>query len=238
MALKLLVVDDDPDVLKVIQSVLTSLGYASLALTESREAVERIDREKFDGILLDARMPSPDGFALAQHIRRSRSNSAVPVVMVTAFADDETVRKGLSAGITFFLTKPLEVRKIDQLLQLMHGPMLRERRRYTRLPLRTRVVCQNGDHQFESESINISEEGMLLGNSAGIHVGQEIKLQFSLPKDSYPISCVSKVVRHADPPVRFPQITRQVDNVGVQFLRQDPESKKAIQEYVAKYVLG
>ncbi len=227
MALKLLIVDDDTEVLKAIQSILKSLGYETVALSDSREAQVRVDREKMDGIFLDARMPYLDGFRLAQHIRQSASNGGVPIVMITAYADVETMRKGLDAGVTFFLTKPVEVRKLEQLLRLLHGAMLKERRRYARLPFRTIVTCQFEQHEFKSESVNIGEGGMLLDGTGGMATGQEVNLRFSLPKESEPIDAHAKVVRRESP-----------DRMAVQFLTLEAESKRGIQGYIARFVLG
>ena len=69
MSLKILVVDDEPEVCKLLKGLLQSLGIETLALTDSQEAARRIVSEKFDGIVLDARMPSPDGFELTRQVR-------------------------------------------------------------------------------------------------------------------------------------------------------------------------
>jgi two-component system chemotaxis sensor kinase CheA len=100
--MRLLVVDDDPQVLTAIES----LGYEVLALADSREAASHVGREKFDGAFLDAQMPHLDGFSLTEAIRKSPSNSKIPVVMLTGHDEAETMRAGFKAGISFFLGKP------------------------------------------------------------------------------------------------------------------------------------
>lgn len=227
MALKLLIVDDEPDVASVIRSIVQALGYEAIVLTDSREAQTRVDREKFDGVFLDASMPFLDGFGLTQHIRQSNSNGSVPIVMLTAYGDAKTLRKGLDAGITFFLTKPVDAKKIEQVLRMMRYPMLKERRRYVRLPLRLLVACKSERYQFKSESMNISESGMLLEGSGGMGMGQEVMLTFSLGKSATPISVLAKVVRCQSP-----------DSMGVYFEKMDSEALKQIQEYIARAVTG
>ena len=86
----ILVVDDDPDVMKLIKSVIQSLGYEVLGLTDSRQAAERLLNQKFDGVFLDARMPGMDGLDLVRHIRMSGTNNSIPIVMLTGYGNIAT----------------------------------------------------------------------------------------------------------------------------------------------------
>ena len=221
MALKIMAVDDEVEILRVIQAVGGSVGCEVLALTDSMEAAERVNRQKFDGIFVDVKMPRLDGFELTRRIRHSRSNSAVPIVMLTGLNDAETMRNGFQAGITFFLGKPFTVEKLRSLLTVARGPMLLEKRRYARLPLRTDVSGRARDKQFKSGSANISEAGMLLGSPGGIAVGQEVDIQFSLPTAPRPLHLQARVVRFEPP-----------DRMGVQFVILAPKEQAALQYYI------
>src|SRR5713226_4123435 len=102
-----MIVDDDPQALGLIKAIVEPLGYETVALENSREALSRLDKEKVDGVFVDARMPLLDGFELTRCIRNSPSNGPVPIVMITGCDDVESMRKGFSAGVTFFLGKPV-----------------------------------------------------------------------------------------------------------------------------------
>jgi len=227
MAFKMLVVDDDPAVLKIVKNMIQSLGYEVLALTDSREAAQRIKRQKIDAVFVDAQMPFLDGIALVREIRNSPTNQSVPIVLLTGSDDIETMREGFRAGITYFLAKPLDLTQLSNLLKLMQGVMLREKRSYVRLPLRTVVGCRKDNLQFTSASVNIGEGGMLLETSGGLEVGQEIELRFSLPPLSISLNPKAKVVRREPP-----------DRVAVQFLEISPDERKAVQAYIAGLVKG
>jgi len=227
MAMKLLVVDDEPEVLRLIKTILQSLGYEVLALTDSREAARRVDREKFDGIFLDARMPDPDGFALTRHVRDSASNCSVPIIMLTGYDDVETMRAGFKAGITFFVGKPPEVKQLGEMLRVFHGAMLREKRSYLRLPLRTVVSCRTDKQQFTCASVNLGEGGMLLDQSGGLEIGQEVELRFSLPQNPNALNPRAKIVRK-DPSNRM----------AVHFVDLSAGDHKSIQAYIAGIVKG
>ncbi len=225
MSLKILVVDDEPQVLQYTKSLLQSLGYEVLALRDSRVATERIECEKFNAAFVDAHMPFVDGFMLVRHIRNSTSNGAIPIVMLTGFDDVDTMRAGFRAGVTFFQPKPIDTEKLAGLLRVMREPMLRERRSYVRLPLRTVVACAAGPHHFQAVSQNISEGGMMLEGTGGLSVGQELEVRFALP---------------GLPGMLNPRVTivrlEHGERMGVRFISLETEERKAIQTYIAGIV--
>lgn len=220
--MKLMIVDDDPEVLKVLKNLLESLGYEVLALADSREAAQRVDRQKLDGVFVDSRMPHLDGPALVRHIRNSSSNSSVPIVMLTGYDDVETMRAGFRAGITFFLAKPPQVSHLAGVLRPLRGAMLREKRSYARLPLRTIVNCRTEKGQFTSASVNIGEGGMLLEQSGGLSAGQEVELRFSIPEKAGMLNPRGRVVRKEPP-----------DRIAIQFTDLSAEYRGIIQAYIA-----
>jgi CheY-like chemotaxis protein len=222
MALKLLIVDDDPDVLKVLKDMLQALSYEVLAVGDGQEAARRIDRQKFDGVFVDAQMPGTDGFALARHIRASASNSSAPIIMLTGYDDVDTMRAGFRAGITFFLGKPPELARLNGLLRCLHSAMLREKRSYVRLPLRTVVTCEKGENRFTSMSLNISEGGILLESSSGLVLGDEVNLTFSLPHPPGLLNPHAIVVRKEPP-----------DTIALHYMDLASEDRNAIRDFIA-----
>ena len=220
--MKLMVVDDDPASLDLVKALVEPLGYEVLALADSRQAAECVSEQEFDGIFVDVQMPNLDGFELTKHIRASRSNSRVPIVMITALEDVETMRRGYKAGVTFFLTKPFNPEKLRGLLLAMGSAMSREKkRRYVRLPFCTTVLCRWGKEQFKSASVNISERGMLLESSGGLETGEEVNLDFTFSPGQEPLSLHAKIV-HKEPP----------DRMGVQFHDLTSEDQEAIRQYI------
>lgn len=223
MSMKLMVVDDDPAALDLVESLVEPLGYEVLALADSRHAAECVNKQKFDGVFVDVQMPNMDGFELTSLIRASRLNSRVPIVMITAFEDVETMRHGYEAGVTFFLTKPFNPEKLRGLLLAMRSAILRERTRYVRLPFRTTVTCRWGNEQSELGSVNISECGMLLESSRGLELGEEINLDFTLSPGQEHLILRAKVV-HKEPP----------DRIGVQFHGLTSEDQETIRDYISR----
>ena len=222
MLMKLMIVDDDLAALDLVKALVEPLGYAVLALEDSRQAAQCANEQKFDGIFVDVQMPNLDGFELTKLIRASRLNSRVPIVMITALEDVETMRQGYKAGVTFFLTKPFNPEKLRGLLLAMGSAMLREkRRRYVRLPFCTTVICRWGNEQSKLASVNIGERGMLLEPSGGLESGEEVNLDFTISPGQEHLSLRAKIV-HKEPP----------DRIGVQFQDLTSKDQETIRQYI------
>src|SRR5271157_6033759 len=150
-------VDDEAAILNLLKTQLESHGFQVIDVGDSREALNRLKEEKIDGLFVDVLMPHVDGFLLIQQARLSKLNRRVPIVMLTALDDAETMRKGFQAGANFFLGKPFTRERVYNLLGATRGAMLREKQRYTRLSYRTEVDCTWGTDpvkRFRAGSVN------------------------------------------------------------------------------------
>jgi class 3 adenylate cyclase/CheY-like chemotaxis protein len=104
---KILVVDDTPHNLKLLGDLLAAKGYAVVTATSGPEALELVDKERPDLVLLDVVMPGMSGYEVCQKLRASPATGILPVVMVTALDPAQERIRGLEAGADDFLTKPL-----------------------------------------------------------------------------------------------------------------------------------
>lgn len=106
---KILVVDDTPRNVKLLADVLGVKGYAVVTAASGPEALEQIEKEKPDLVLLDVMMPGMSGYEVCQKIRENPDTILLPVVIVTATSIDPNQDrvKGLEAGADDFLTKPI-----------------------------------------------------------------------------------------------------------------------------------
>ncbi len=184
MPLRVMVVDDEPEVLALIKAMVEPLGCDVLALTDSREAARKLEIEKFDGVLLDFQMPHLDGLELTKAARASHLNGKVPIVMLTGYDNVEMIRKCFSAGVTFFLGKPFTRERVYSMMSSVRGCMLGEKRRHARLPFRAAVHCRSSESRrghFKSGSLDISEGGMLLAPSGGLERHSGLGPIFSNP---------------------------------------------------------
>ncbi|MCK4725274.1 MAG: response regulator, partial [Anaerolineales bacterium] len=110
MADRVLLVDDDPDTLRLVSIMLQRQGYDVGAASSGTQALSMIEKEQPDLILLDVMMPDIDGFEVARRIRSNPSSANVPIIMFTAKAQVEDRVKGFEAGADDYLTKPTQPR--------------------------------------------------------------------------------------------------------------------------------
>ena len=104
---KILVVDDTDRNVKLLSDLLKFKGFAVVTASGGREALEQVDREQPDLVLLDVMMPDLNGYDVCRKIRENPTTGVLPVVMVTALDPGQERIKGLDAGADDFLTKPI-----------------------------------------------------------------------------------------------------------------------------------
>jgi signal transduction histidine kinase len=103
---KILIVDDDPSKVMAIEAVLQGLGQTLVSVASGEAALRRLLSEDFAVILLDVNMPGIDGFETAEFIRRGRLSEHVPVIFLTAHADDALQDRGYALGAVDYLLMP------------------------------------------------------------------------------------------------------------------------------------
>src|SRR5881296_2813773 len=107
MPAKILVVDDTPQNVKLLADLLAVKGYAVATAASGAQALEKIETEQPDLVLLDVVMPEMSGYEVCRKIRGNPATAMLPVVMVTALDPAQERVKGIEAGADDFLTKPI-----------------------------------------------------------------------------------------------------------------------------------
>ncbi|MFI5341413.1 MAG: response regulator [Candidatus Methylomirabilales bacterium] len=111
---RILVVDDEPDAVELLQEFLTTKGYAVLTASDGEEALRKVKEERPHAILLDVRMPERNGLEVLKRVREI--DHEVGVIMVTAVAEEETGREALRLGAYDYITKPLDFPYLERSL--------------------------------------------------------------------------------------------------------------------------
>jgi len=103
---RILVIDDDIDVLRSISKALESAGYSVEQARSGREGMGRIWHAKPDLVVLDVVMPELNGWDVLQAIRGDETTAKLPVIMLTVLSQDQHIAEGWKLGADFYLTKP------------------------------------------------------------------------------------------------------------------------------------
>jgi pilus assembly protein CpaE len=112
MVEKILIVDDEIDTLRLVGLMLERQGYMIVAAEDGEQALQVMNREKPDLILLDVMMPGMDGYEVAKQIRADREFGDTPIIMFTAKSQVEDKVVGLESGADVYLTKPTQPREL------------------------------------------------------------------------------------------------------------------------------
>ncbi len=120
MGKRILVVDDDPDIRQVLLDRMSAYGYTVETAIDGREALDALQRGRFDGMLLDMRMPQMDGLEVLRQMRVL--NPALPVVMITAMSVKGQVAQTLLEGACAYLLKPFDADQLKKAVEQCFGP--------------------------------------------------------------------------------------------------------------------
>jgi CheY-like chemotaxis protein len=117
MARKVLVVDDDPVMHRVLKHYLEQRGYETLTAGTGGQAIEVANNELPDLILLDVGMPDMSGLAALRQLKEQAATRLIPVIVITAHADRTTQLESKISGAAAFLTKPFRLAELLDALQ-------------------------------------------------------------------------------------------------------------------------
>ncbi len=107
---KILVVDDEEDILELIRHNLAREGYQVVCATAGESAVHKAESEKPDLIVLDLMLPGIDGLEVARNLKYNAQTRHIPIVMLTAKGDESDIVTGLEMGADDYITKPFSPR--------------------------------------------------------------------------------------------------------------------------------
>jgi two-component system KDP operon response regulator KdpE len=146
---RILIVDDDPAILKFLRANLKAGSYETLAAVDGAEALQVFERELPDLVLLDITMPRMNGFDVC---RRLREWSKIPIIMLSARGDEMDKVKCLELGADDYLTKPFGV---DELLARVRAVLRRTESARTQ-PTKSSFTCEGIEINFADRRVTVS----------------------------------------------------------------------------------
>jgi len=195
--IRILVIDDEPAICELMETVLSGAGMTVQSLTDSQQAIERLHKEKFDAVFLDVWMPTHDGFEVAQSMRDAGYNQKTPLVMITGDADPSVLKRGFEAGANYFLFKPVDRRGLLRLVRATQGAVQHEKRRFQRVTVRCPVTLQSGSDRVKGHTADISLNGMLVSAERSFPANAAVDVELRLPAGA-PLRARGRVVRQMD----------------------------------------
>jgi DNA-binding NarL/FixJ family response regulator len=154
MSKRLLIVDDEPNLLRAVAACLRAEGYEIDAVRSGEEALIHVAQTLPDLIVSDVRMPRMDGHALARQLRTNPRTDLIPIVFLTA--KDETADRidGFRSGVDAYLTKPFEP---DELVAVIANILRRVERTHAEIARLVGTLRVNDEVSFSDEQLTEAE---------------------------------------------------------------------------------
>jgi two-component system, OmpR family, alkaline phosphatase synthesis response regulator PhoP len=114
---KILLADDEEDIKVVVKFYLESRGYDVLTAYDGLDTISMAESELPDLILLDVMMPVLDGFEVARRLKANMNTRGIPIIMLSAASQAESVKRGMDAGARDYVIKPFEPQALEKMIE-------------------------------------------------------------------------------------------------------------------------
>lgn len=124
MKKRILLVDDEPDVQRVVASRLTTMGFEVLCARDGQEGLDLARKESPDAILLDLMLPKLDGYKVCRMLKFDKAFENIPVIISSAKGSDADKKLAEQAGADAYMVKPFNMTTFTQTIQKFLGPQV------------------------------------------------------------------------------------------------------------------
>ena len=165
MSKRLLVVDDEPNLLRAVAACLRAADFEVITARSAREALLQLAETVPDLVISDIRMPGMDGYQLARQLRGSPRTSLVPIVFLTARDETADRIEGFRAGVDAYLTKPFEP---EELIAVVRGILNRVERTHAEIARLVGSTTAEDEPTLHDEQLTEAEVRIALAVSRGL----------------------------------------------------------------------
>jgi len=114
MPASVLIADDDPNILRALSFLMQREGHSVRTATDGRQALDAVEEEKPDLVLLDLMMPRANGYEVCRALRSNPGHAGVRIIMLTAKGRDADEQAGLALGADAYITKPFAISDVTE----------------------------------------------------------------------------------------------------------------------------
>jgi DNA-binding response OmpR family regulator len=171
---RILIVDDDPDVLRVVEKVLQVSQHEVYTASDALRAMDLLNASKYDLMISDANMPQFSGFELVRTIKNNKKFENMSIAMLTGLREKKDLEKAIRAGVDDYIVKPIDplvlLEKVDALFK-KKPPMER-----LQFDLQPGTSYSIGDLATAVQILQLNELGLVLRGKVEVHEGTMVKV--------------------------------------------------------------
>jgi CheY-like chemotaxis protein len=182
--------------LRFEETILQRRDWRLLSANSAQEALDILDGECPELVVMDHLLPDMNGAELVRRIRAHRATQGTPILLLSARGSESAVAECMAAGANAFLFKPVLRQTLCGLVEeLLHV----EARRHLRTMVRLQVDARRDSSFFFGQTVNLSAGGMLVESTRPLGLDDEIDVRFQVPACPEPFVTRARVVRCDDP---------------------------------------
>ena len=117
----IMVVDDNPDIITIVRTILEGKGYNVMSAYSGAELLSTLEKDKPDLVVLDIMMPQMDGLEVLTRMKAAPDTASIPVILLTAKVQYEDVLGGYKLGADYYITKPFTSTQLINGINLLLG---------------------------------------------------------------------------------------------------------------------
>lgn len=180
MEKKIFLVDDSETFIMYVGLLLKRLNYKIIPACNGVECLKLLKLTEPDAILLDMHMTPLNGLKILQHIKDDRQTSSIPIIMVSNDASPEAVQKSLALGAYDYLTKPIKIDRLHNVLQECLFSCKGTNRKHLREKFvrKLSVYCEEKEYEYYAETL--SEGGIYLRTLDPLSIGTDVTVTLCL----------------------------------------------------------
>ena len=178
---KVLIVDDSETFLMYMSILMRRMGFDKIIPANNGiEALKLLGILMPDVVMLDITMPQMDGITALRHIRGNEHTSNIPVIMITTASDNKTYEECERFGCCGYLTKPVNINKLNDILYECMTYKKRSKRRFLRTSFEKKVAVTHSGVTVERYAVSLSECGIYIREKNPFPVGTEVEIALPL----------------------------------------------------------
>lgn len=229
---KIVMIDPSETFIKFVSRTLTRMGHKVFHAFDLESGFTVIAETKPNLVLAEINVPNHKGVELCEKLCGDPRTSAIPVVIVTTDGSEQSLEQAKKAGCSDYLTKPLTVRDIHQMLQ-RNLPFV-VKRQMLRLDIAVDAIITTKDQSFETKTKTIGEGGLLVQiDHPALHTGSQVGISLCLSPSTPSLELTGEVIYALDPAA--PSSPR---GVGIKFSDIRKETSELLRNFIEQAASG
>lgn len=226
---RILVVDDQLSVQKMVESILQAKGHAVTSVGSAMDALEAVAMNSFELVITDVMMPGgANGFDLTRTLRADKRTATLPIIILTGRREQRDIEKGIEAGTDDYVIKPIDpdilVAKVDSLLKT---------RGNQNAHFASVAVVEAAKWDCQTQIVSICEVGMTIRSDLPANIGSKVRVQSDLFEKIGIASPALRVINCQPAGTEFPNAFQ----IEVHFVGVSEKSLQPLRLWIRSYLL-